>query len=438
MLYGVSSKEGSFDEVDIGSLFSTDFFKNYNSTITPIEKVVQLTADEPRGIKLQHVGNEEHIYVHYAGNKGRTSVTRHRTNDLVEETSISEWVEGRAGPPLQPGGALPAVGDFFNEYRYTGTERAFDMVIDPFNQSQAYLLYFWTGNVGVMGIDNTELFDHIRASTCIHGKFKGYEQSYMYVQNSYCNALGQCEIKITKQEVIEAVRYLQNEFPLAMDIDQSGDIIAAAYTGSNPFVRLFHTENMESLVNDLESLNFNLAKTPLNPIECNKEGVDRILDGLTFWDSIDITNELTLPDITNPQRLTDIRFGPQLTILNPVADVIARGAVGVNVIVRDSEITSISCKLHKQLDNSIVDEDDEDKELVLNEDMRKTGFVLFPDGSGNKALPVCNFDELDSGKYVLVVDGVSGNKVVRAKRYFEYKKEVEKALINITIPGLEF
>ena len=219
----------------------------------------------------------------------------------------------------------------------TGASRAFKILFDPFNGSRGWLFFYATGNIGFLKHDQlnqTLPFQNMNAVTRVAGEFLYVEDNDVHskagYKNNFINITGNAPAEVTTvvTNVTLYSMYLNDTFLYSADLEQQGELIATSLFGDNHRLRMFFASKLDNIYTDL-MINSSMRpeKTPI--------------DGGYY--------DIALPDFF-PRH---VAFGPQLTIISPRDGATLRGAISVNVIIRDSEVNEISTTLTDQNSNVV-------------------------------------------------------------------------------------
>jgi hypothetical protein len=411
-LFAVSSKgrsiwPGSSAPSPTGTLIrlSHDEWRLLSLSATPQNET--LLIGDPRGLSIQRNENgAEYIYVYYGGSPVSYAVTVHLPETLSEIGKISDNVQGRTGPGLAPGRIIPGM----SPSKDTGTERAFDMVIDESTGEKAYILYYWTGNIGLLEPapnSQSNIFHHMKAATEVNGNFDIANwnsldpQIDLHPTTGYGFQVGLANFGLTwsATRMVDNWQYLSDSFPVAMDMDQQGELIATAFTGDGGLVRMFFASKMDEAFANMTSSSSNPAITPLEDVDNN----------------INIRYDL-MDTLISPR---DIAFEPQISIISPGDGKTVHGAISANVIIRDAEIEFVTCEI-LDLSGNVLNYVDQALSSGVGGE-RETGVIrtfIFPNNmSGSYFLPTGEYDL----KATAIKLGASFNTRIR----FQYKQGVE-------------
>jgi hypothetical protein len=155
--------------------------------------------------------------------------------------------------------------------------------------------------------------------------------------------------------VYDGLMYSNTRFPLAIDLDQQGGLLAAAFTGDNAVLRLFFTRSMETAA----AINGMPSTTTL----------DEAYDTVAPVGGVKLSYDFTTP----LSGARDVAFGPQIAILTPKTKSSQCGAVAVNVIVRDPDIKRVECTVRR-----VSNGDTRTKTLYLSPTQLKYGYLYEP------------------------------------------------------------
>jgi hypothetical protein len=318
---------------------------------------------------------------------------------------------------LTPGAVVPTSGPQRDQAR-TSTQRAFDFSIDERTGDHGFLLHSWTGNLALLDTPLPgDAFARIQAVTGIRGRI-----GLTPVASSKLVFLDPEFRKLELQgETDLESRYMTTEFGQAMDLEQGGELLVAAYTGAiqqdiaqRGFVQLFFPETL--LAGALR-----LEQQQLDP---NLTRLDEMIAGQPPYVSPpgvappDVFRRLRV-DPTGLDSPRDVEFSPQLSVVVPANGETVRGAVRVNLLVRDDRISRVQCALRSAAGISVPPGTFFETGGTLSSAQKSLGF------SWNRGAvtqrPVCSFAELASGEYELEVTGVGPSPAPVARVRFRYE-----------------
>jgi hypothetical protein len=381
---------------------------------------VQLELDSPRGIEIRRIGADEIIYVYYSGDRAGIAASAHEPDTLAEipQSRIGDRLTGHL-IGLVPGAEVPPFGSLQGQQILTSTQRAFDMEVDDTDGLRGFFLFGWTGNLGFMK-SPARVFDGMAAVTRIRGEAKQLRKpnpSLGFVDARFEKAEFESETELVP-------RYLTTEFGQVMDLEQGGELIVAGFaggldpgTGQRGFLQAYFPERL-----DLAAQRY-LAPNAPSPLQAP---IDQLLQGTAPYIS---PPNLTPPDVFRRLRIDatgldaprDVDFMPRLSVLAPRAEETLRGAVGVNVVVRDERITRITCSLRSDTGTTISPGPDFGAGGVIPFVNRKLGFT-WRTGPGSTIKPLCFFKQLPTGTYDLEVRGTGGARDAVGRVRFRYER----------------
>lgn len=308
-----------------------------------------LTDEEPRGIAVQPVSPAvDYAYVCYGGADSHRAATgfaydpRQGPNwgALRDKWNISDRIAGRGAFVVRPGGILPASPEITRQ-KDTATNRAFDIVVDNTTHKNAYLLYYWTANVGYLKTPGYDPFRAMDAVTEVGGRFEAATGNSWFFAPLYESGFAGLNVlpDWAQEMFLDGFMYINTEFPLTMALDQQGALLATGYVGEAGKLRLFFTDKM-GIADDI--LHTHAGMSPA------ADSLDDAYSTIRSIGQFGLSYDFPL----NLWGVRDVAFGPQLSILTPQTGTTYCGVITVNVTVRDPEIMAIACTVRRQSDNA--------------------------------------------------------------------------------------
>jgi hypothetical protein len=369
-------------------------------------KFSYLTVEDPRGMAIQRTDSgEEFLYVYYGkGHPVDTAASVHSTDSLDLVKFISDNLENRLTYPLVPGSLYSSAPNLV-KYKDTGTARVFDMAINGNTGQHGYLLYYWTGNIGLLEdipVSGSGMLQRMKAVTAVNGEFEPvvtqeFQWNRPQERESFINTIGLAphHVSYDVYKDYHGLLYLPVEFPVAMDIDQQDELIATTFVGHRGLLRMFFADKMEDAYSQIVSdPELDPSHTPLELVRPDVK-----------YDFPLMSASSQILDLHSPR---DVAFGPQISIISPRNGQTVRGAVSVNVIVCDPGINKVTCDLRGATLVSIIPH-------TLRNDEKLYGYIWHQDFV---------FTGLTAGEYTLEVTGEKAtfaNNEVKTRISFTYK-----------------
>jgi len=432
-LLAVSSEPGTRNRLDRGTLVRAEdpmldrgpsfaVWSTDSVDRTDIEQTTgqELAFDEPAGLTVRRVADEDLILVHYAGSDGgageaaRATATVHSPPSLAQVGMISNRVEGRpaSAPTLIPGSVVPLVAPAESGVERTGTQRVFDLVLDGEDPSRGYSLYYFGAGLGLF--DASRPFTDARPLAAVagfEGRFSDLVQTVFTLDHQQD---GQVDLNATPT-LREGQFYSQELFPTAFDLDQEGTLLTTAIAGTPGRLRVYMPRVLQDVARRLRAGEFQIAYKTFTP-------ADRVLDDLDpfgprVYHDLDPGFEITGPK--------DVLAGPQLAVLlsSPLSvdepDEGLRGVLEVQLAVRDPEIREIVCTVQRCPEGGACTQVSTTSGGALDGALADLGIAY---RLGPPAQPICRFVGLPRGELVLEVIGkkADGVRRVTVRRPFRY------------------
>jgi hypothetical protein len=368
-------------------------------------------ADEaPRNVAIQRTPTgKEYVYVCFGGTSANYAAMGFdydtSTGAITRQWNISDLVPGRQAFAVHPGCILPASPGITRQ-KDTATSRAFDVVMDNSLGEKGYLLYYWTANIGFLRKTPSAPFTEMSAATEVGGEFNAVTGIDTTSMPRYEPATGlqgsETLLEWAQQMFIDGYMYFNTEFPLAMALDQQAALLALAYAGDGGKLQMLFTDKMTAADEFLH------GSPQLSP---GSDSLDDVYESIRNVGQLGVSYDFPL-DLAGAR---DVAFGPQLSILTPKPGATCRGAVAVNVILRDPDIISVKCRVLRLSNNA-----EQTKTIVLTADQRKYGYLWEPLFVFQPDSVTAPFLE-HGAKYLLEVTGLkSGGRAVIARQEFWY------------------
>jgi hypothetical protein len=212
-------------------------------------------------------------------------------------------------------------------------------------------------------------------------------------------------------EVEQTRLYVTERFPFDMDLEQEGELIATGFVGQEDktTLRFYSVKKMDEAAQEIEASGDDPVENALDD-RLAKRSPPEVL-----------SQDVRLENLFAPRA---VAFAPQIAVLVPRAGDLLRGAVAVNVTIRDPEVERISCKVFER--KTGVAQTLRISSAALSKYHQKTGLTWNDTPGASKPefrqQPTCLFGGIPTGEYLLEVEASKGSVRFSKRVPFSYEK----------------